>query len=147
MNNAQFVLSYELLALLRWLVDHDADKLKKIISKALKNGLQGALHTIDQTEDPDMLNEIQHSITDFLHLLETLLLESVSEHVKEKARQQKLLPAIDQIDTNQCDNSTVRFSLEKATSTLANNPDANAKELLFKELLKRWKPIDKNIKN
>jgi hypothetical protein len=79
--------------------------------------------------------------------LETLLLETISEHVKEKARQQKLLPALDQIDTNQCDNSTVRSSLEKATSTFAHNPDTNVKELLFKELLKRWKPIDKNIKN
>lgn len=147
MNNAQFVLSYELLALLRWLVDHDAEKLKKIIGKAFKAGLETSLHAIDQTEDPDVLSELQHSITDFLHLLETLLLETASEHVKEKARQQKLLPAIDQIDINQCDNSTVRSSLEKTTSTLADNPNANAKELLFKELLKRWKPVDKNIKN
>jgi len=147
MNNAQFVLSYELLALLRWLVDHDSDKLKKIISKSLKSGLQSTLHKLDQTEDAEVLNEIQHSITDFLHLLEALLAEAISEQVKEKARQQKLLPAVDQIDTNQCDNNTVRFSLEKATSSLVDNPNANAKELLFKELLKRWKPIDKNIKN
>ncbi len=147
MNNAQFVLSYELLVLLRWLVDHDTDKLKKVIGKALKSGLQEELRKLDQTEDMDILNEMQHSITDFLHLLESLLIETVSEHVKEKARQQKLLPAIDQIDTSMCDNTTVSFSLEKATAKLTDNPDENAKELLFKEILKRWKPIDKNLKN
>lgn len=147
MNNAQFVLSYELLALLRWLVDHDADKLKKIIGKGLRSGLQDVLHTLDHTDDSDVLNDMQHSITDFLHLLETLLSETVSEQVQEKARQQKLLPTVDQIDTNQCDDSTLRSSLEKTTSTLMDNPNANAKELLCKEILKRWKPVDKNIKN
>jgi hypothetical protein len=147
MNNTQFVLSYELLALLRWLVDHDSDKFKKIIGKALRSGLQETLHKLDHTEDADVLNDIQHSITEFLHMLETILLESIRDQVKEKARQQKLLPTVDQIDTNQCDDSTVHSSLEKATSSLMENPDANAKELLFKELLKRWKPIDKNIKN
>ncbi len=147
MNNAQFVLSYELLALLRWLVDHDADKLKKIIGKGLRSGLQEVLHTLDHTEDAEILNEMQHSITDFLHLLEKLLSETMSEEVQEKARQQKLLPTVDHIDTNQCDNNTVQSSLEKTTSTLMDNPNANAKELLYKELLKRWKPVDKNIKN
>lgn len=147
MNNAQFVLSYELLALLRWLVDNDTANLKKIVKKALKFGLQEELYKLDQTDDIEILNEMQHSITDFLHLLEALLIETTSEQIKEKARQQKLLPAVDQIDTNQWDDTTVRYSLEKATTTVADNPNANAKELLFKELLRRWKPLDKEIKN
>ncbi len=147
MNNSQFVLSYELLILLRWLIDHDENKIKKIIGNALKSGLQEELQLLDNTEDVAELNELQHSITDFLSILESLLIETTSEHIKEKARQQKLLPSVDKIDTTLCDDTTVRFSLEKATSELANNPDANPKELLFKELLKRWQPTDKNIKN
>ncbi len=147
MNNSQFVLSYELLVLLRWLIDHDTDKLKKIIGKALTSGLQEELQLLDNTEDTAELNDLQHSITDFLSTFESLLHETVNEHVKEKARQKKLFPAVDQIDTTLCDNTTVRFSLEKVTSTLANNPDANPEEQLFKELLKRWKPSDKNLKN
>lgn len=147
MNNSQFVLSYELLVLLRWLIDHDSDKLKKIIGTALKSGLQEELQLLDNTENNEELGELQHSITDFLGGLEALLIETASEHIKEKARQQKLLPAIDQIDTNHCDNTTLRFSLEKATAHLAENPDANAKDQLFNELLKRWKPSDKNLKN
>lgn len=145
--NSQFVLSYELLALLRWLVDNDEDAIKKIIGKALRSGLQEELHHIDQIEDVDMLNEMQHSISDFLHLLEALLIETASEHAKEKARQQKLMPAVDQIDTSLCDDTTVRFSMEKATSEIGADPTKNPKEVLLKELLKRWKPADKNLKN
>lgn len=146
MNNSQFVLSYELLLLLRWLADHDMPTLRKMIGTALRSGLQEELQALDNTDDPDVLNELQHSITDFLSLLESLLIETASEQVKEKARQQKLLPAVDQIDTSLCDNSTVRSSLEKATATLAENPEVNAKDLLFKELLRRWKP-NTNLSN
>lgn len=147
MNNSQFVLSYELLLLLRWLIDHDENKLKKIIGNALKSGLQHELQHLNNTEDVSELQELQHSITDFLGSMEALLIETASEHVKEQARQQKLLPSVGQIDTTLCDDTTVRFSVEKATSELADNPNANAKELLFKEILKRWQPTDKNLKH
>ncbi len=146
-RNSQFVLSYELLALLRWLADHDADKLKKVIGKALKSGLQEELKKIDQAEEVSLLEDMQHGITDFLSLLEVLLIETVSEHIKQKAKYQNLLPAVDHIDSTICDDSIVRFSLEKATEKIESNPEANPQEMLFKELLKRWKPIDKEIKN
>lgn len=147
MNNSQFVLSYELLLLLRWLIDHDEEKIKKIIGNALKSGLQQELQVLSNTEDVSELTDLQHSITDFLGTMEALLIETASEHIKEKARQQKLLPSVDQIDTTLCDDTTVRFSVEKATSELSENPDANAKELLFNEILKRWQPTDKNLKH
>ncbi len=146
-SSAQFTLSYELLALLRWLADHDADKLKKIIAKAVKAGLQDELHKTDHTDQFPMINDMQHSIVDFFMLLESLLLEVIGEHVEQKAREKDLMPAIDHIDTTICDDATVRFSLEKATSKMEHNPNANAKELLYKELLKRWKPHNKNLKN
>mgnify|MGYP006306691407 CR=1 FL=1 len=146
-KNGQFVLSYELLALLRWLAENDTDKLKKIIGKSLTAGLSEELQKIDQTEESELLEYLQHGITDFLSTMESLLLEVISEHVQKKARHQKLLPAIDQIDSTMCDDSTVKYSLEKATSVMDNDPKANARDTLFKELLRRWQPIDKNTKN
>lgn len=147
-DNAQFVLSYELLALLRWLADHDADKIKKIIAKALASGLKDEVNRAREgRNEEETLEEIQHGIIDFFGLLEVLLHETINEHAVQKAMQKNLMPSIDQIDSTYCDNATVRTSIEKATAKIEHNPKENPKELLFKELLKRWKPANKNILN
>ena len=54
-----------------------------------------------------------------------------------------LMPSLDQIDSMACDTATVRSSLQKATSKLRINPEANPQDLLFKEILKQWKPQKK----
>ncbi len=147
--NDQFVLSYEMLCLLHWLVEHDADNLKQIIAKALSAGLKNKLHKLNTSSSGNlvMIDDIQQSIVDFFALLEALLLESINERVTQKAREENLIPAIDQIDSTLCDTATVRSSLEQATNTIEHNPDMNAKEQLFKELLKQWKPRNKTMVN
>jgi len=57
------------------------------------------------------------------------------------------LPTIDQIDGNLCDTETVRSSVEKTTKKLDHYPNINAKEQLYKELLKKWKPFNKHSIN
>jgi hypothetical protein len=147
-NNAQFVLSYELLCLLRWLVDNDAEKLKKLVSKAVASGLKENILKARDGQCQDHMNEdIQHSILEFFSLLETLISESMNEQAVQKVLEKNLMPAIDQIDSTICDDATVRFSIEKATAKFEHNPKENPKDLLFKELLKRWKPHNKNILN
>ncbi|TET33509.1 hypothetical protein E3J61_03870 [Candidatus Dependentiae bacterium] len=146
-NNAQFVLSYELLALLRWLVDQHEETLKNIVGHALSAGLHEELQKIERTEDATYLHEIQHSITDFLTTLEALLIEQVSERIRQRAQYTDLAPALEKIDSTICDQAIVDVSIEEATSKLEMNPKANPKELLFKELLRRWKPADSKMKN
>ncbi len=146
-DNAQFVLSHELLYLLRWLIEHDANKLKKIITKAVTSGLREEMQKVDNTAELNLSEDMHHSIIDFFELLEELLLDAINEHVAQKAREKNLLPAIDQIDSTVCDDATVRFSVEKATKKMELNPNANPKEQLLKELLKRWKPHNKNVIN
>lgn len=147
-NKEQLALSYEVLCLLRWLVEHDANKFKKIIMQALRAGLKDELQKIDTIADFHSLNpDIQDNIADFFGLLEESLFESINELVEKKAREKNLLPAIDQIDTSLCDDATVRFSVEKTTKKLEHNPDINPKDQLFKELLKRWKPHNKIVMN
>lgn len=151
-NNSaqQFVISYELLCLLRWLLEHDIEKLKKMVSKALATGLKEDIKQFEQfgdvNTDPAMIEEIQHSIIEFFSMLETLLLESMKEQAVQKAVEKNLMPTIDHIDSTICDDATVRSSVEKATAKSEQHPKANAQELLFKELLKRWKP-SKNMMN
>lgn len=147
-NSEQFVISYELLCLLRWLVENDTEKLKKIITKALSAGLNDDIKKIERfhslaTDAPHIAEEMQHSIVDFFHTMEIMLLESINDLAIQKAVEQKLMPAIDHIDASACDETVVRSSIEKATSSSALKQGSNAQELLFKELLKNWKPSKK----
>lgn len=147
-ENTQFVLSYELLCLLRWMVENDAEKLKKIIAKGYSAGLKYDIQSIrDGWNEEQSMEDIQHGIVEFFGLMEILLQEVVSEQAVHKAVQKNLMPTLDQIDTAVCDDATVRTTLEKATTKIEHNPGENPKELLFKELLKQWKPHDKNVLN
>lgn len=144
----QFVLSYELLLLLRWLIDHDEEKIKKMVTKAYRTGFYRELDKVDfSMKDQQQTEEMHESVIEFFSMLESLLVSTIHEGVRAKAQQQNLMPAIDKIDLNECDNETVQDCLEKATMKIEHNPSANPKELLFEELLRRWKPHNRNIVN
>jgi len=143
----QCVISYELICLFRWLVKNDSNKLKKIISKALSSGLKEDLTRGSLSSGDHSLEDIQEDILEFFTMMEAILIESLSDHAIKKAVEKKLMPSIDKIDSNVCDDATVRFSVEKATSKIEKNPQENPKDLLLEELLKRWKPNKKNVLN
>lgn len=146
-SNSQLALSYELLNLLKWLGNNETDKLKKIISKAVTQGLHNEIQKINRLSDPNLLEDMHHSIIDFFELLDTLLSDAINDHVQQKAREKNLLPAIDHFDSSLLDTETVRSSVEKTTQKLDLHPNINPKELLFQELLKKWKPLNKQSMN
>lgn len=151
-NSNQCIISYELLSLLRWIIEHDAEKLKKLVNKALASGLKDELRNVEimadaNSQDPNFAAEVQHSIIEFFALLETLLLESINEHAVQRVVEKNLMPAIDQIDSTAMDDDTLRFSVEKASAKFQDATRENAQELLFKELLRRWKPSKKSLLN
>lgn len=145
-GQGQFVVSYELLGLLKWLVENDAHKLKKIISKALSSGLRKELRNTEHLQRED-LEEIHHSILEFLSLLEVLLHESMNEDAVKQAVEKKLMPAIDQVDSTLYDDDSLRSSIAKAAAKVETNPELNPKEILYEELLKQWKPAKKTLQN
>lgn len=144
-NNNQFVISYELLYLLQWIVEHGSHELKQLVGKALAAGLRERMHHTDT--EMHIAEEMQDSIVDFFSLLEGLLIETINEQAMLKAHEKNLMPALEHIDSTVCDTATVRSSLEKATTKMNKNPNANAQQLLFEELLKRWKPNKKATMN
>lgn len=142
-SNSQFALSYELLHLLKWLGQHDTDKLKKIISKAVAHGLHDNIQKTISLSDHNILEEMHHGIIDFFEILDTLLGDAINDHVEQKAREKNLLPTIDHFDSSLLDNETLRCSVENTTKKLDLNPHMNPKEQLCKEFLKKWKPLNK----
>lgn len=143
----QFTLSLELLRLMQWIIEHDAEGVKRLINRALAQGLNEKINNGPELNDAQESNEVQHSIIDFFVLLEALLFEAMNDHAVKNVLQRNLIPAVSRIDTSACDTATVRFSLERATTQIQNNPQENPRDLLMKELLKRWKPPKKNVAN
>lgn len=142
-SHGQFTLSYELLCLIQWMLEHESEKIKKIVSKALEYGLKEELQRMDElTSQPEfnISEDMQYAVVEFFSLMEGILVESMHEYTVKKAMEQNLMPAIEQIDTTMCDNNTVKDSIEKATNKIGLNPKENPKELLCKELIKRWRP-------
>ncbi|HLW73057.1 MAG TPA: hypothetical protein VKR54_03330 [Candidatus Babeliales bacterium] len=142
-SNSQFALSYELLHLLKWLGQHDTDKLKKIISKAVAHGLHDNIQKTISLSDHNILEEMHHGIIDFFEILDTLLANAINDHVEQKAREKNLLPTIDHFDSSLLDDETLRCSVENTTKKLDLDPHMNPKEQLCKEFLKKWKPLNK----
>jgi hypothetical protein len=140
-DNNQFVVSHELLELFRWLFEHEQEHLKKLISRALRDGFHQQLQ--HKSEGYDTPEELQQSVVDFFALLETLLYELVNETEVQKVIQRNLLPALDHIDSTVCDDNIVAMSAAKVTSMLEDDPLQDPKTALCKELLKRWKPSKK----
>lgn len=135
----QCELSYELLFLLKWLVEHDEQTIRKLISRAVLNGFNQELARQEHKE-PDSTKAMQHSIIDFLGLMDFLVHEALVEHRKQKAYQSNLMSSINKIDANVCDTTVLQHSLDKTTEQLEQKNHMNPKELLYKEILKHWKP-------
>lgn len=139
----QYLLSPELIQLMNWIIQYEDEALKHIIARAVAQGLKQNKHEVLSSSIEDM----QQTFIQFINITELLLNEVISERALKNALQHNLLPALDQIDTSACDDSVIRSSLAVTTSKIERNPTVNAKELLLKELLKRWNPENKQIKH
>lgn len=146
-DTQQITLSYELLQLLAWLTENEPDKLKKLVKYAYNNGLKEEIAITRRSRDTSLADTMQYTLADFLNLFEIILQEVSEENILQKVVEKKLLPALDHIDSTECDTATLQTSLEKATSRIESQPQANPEELLFQELLKSWKPKKETLSN
>lgn len=133
----QFVISHELLHLLRWIVENHGPQLQALITSAHMHQRNDAAQNNNGAFDYE---EAQVHVIDFLTLMEEMLHEIRHEDETQVRLARQLLPALDQIDQTACDNEIVRSSAESATQRARRHPDQDAQQVLFKEILRRWKP-------
>lgn len=141
-NNTHLTVSHELLLLLQWLITHEEKKLQNIIKKAMKSGLHLELDNHSKHKTDAISSNLSETVSDFFSLLEDCLTEVVDNNISHN-QHQKMVPALDKIDSTVCDSTIIQSSLEKASTEFAKNPERNAHEILFHELLKNWKPDTK----
>lgn len=144
--DGQFVLSFELLQLIEWLIEHQPDELKRLIQKSLAQGLSSNILQAEEILETYTAEDMQNTVIDFFSLTEVLLLESINEQ-NANYQHTQFHNTITQIDQSSCDSETVSSSVEKASAQIEKNSKQNAQAILFKELLKNWNPDKEAEKN
>ena len=115
-DSTQFIMSYELLRLLQWLIDHDPKGLQQLVSHALQNGLGEHIKHMPSKEDQKRASaELQDSIIDFFATLEMLLHTSLNEDDTKETMTEHMLPALKYMDTSLRNTEVINTSLEKAS--------------------------------
>jgi hypothetical protein len=146
-NDDQFIVSYELLYILQWLMTYEKEAFTQLVHKAFIQGSQSSMHgdAHDQIEEAEYL---QTSVIDFFSFLEEEV-ENISQAESMKHIMQKnLLKTLDHIDSKLFDPAIIKASMMATAGKL--NPERNhqAKDYFLKELLKKWNPKkDKNKKH
>jgi len=146
-ENDQCVISYRLLKLLQWLAEHEQEALKQLMIRSLKSGLFLDWHTAEKKRDI-LEAELKETVVGYFSLLEILLEEALEESDRFDTLKRKLIPALDRIDASFWDSATVASSVEKIISkSSGESAGEGTKQVVFKELLKRWKPEKKSFIN
>jgi hypothetical protein len=142
----QLTLSYELLYLLQWIIENEQETLKVFIQEAVRRQ-QAAERAQKEQVYYAHDDELQQNIVDFFAVLDAVLYEAIEEESVFKAVQKNLMPSLNQIDSNACDTDTIQSSVDEATAHLDAHPEQNAKDVLYKELLKQWEPDEQTLAN
>ncbi len=140
-DSNQMNISYELLMLLQWMLEHEQESVRKLVSKSLNNGLQAQLESVtSQKERQQAAVELQDSIIDYFLLLETQVHDLMNEDHTQEVIQRNMLPALKQVDARTYSHGALETSIAKAEAAFGKREVGSPKEILCKELLKRWKP-------
>lgn len=125
---------------------HGPQTLKVFIQEAVRRK-QAAERTQRENVYYAHDDELQQNIVDFFAVLDALLYEAVEEESVNKALQKNLMPSLNQIDSTACDTGIIQSSVDEASAHLDAHPEHNAKDVLYKELLKQWEPDEKTLAN
>ncbi len=135
-NDDQFIVSYELLYILQWLMTYEKEAFTQLVHKAFIQGSQttNEYDTADQFEEAEYL---QSSVIDFFSFLEQEV-ENVAQTESIKHIMQKnLLKTLDHIDPKIFDPAIIKASMMATAEKLNPQRNHQAKDYFLKELLKK----------
>lgn len=166
--SAQISLSFELISLLNWLLRHEKTMLNNVIKHALERGFAEELEKIDLTAVATDNEELYNTVLDFLEYLEHSLIKNLeSIHVDNKTKD-AIMPTLQKLEGDSLDHKTLWLSMqqtkarmlkakhvpaEQAKPALLTPEEARAEhnqhanKILFEQLLKNWKPTNKETMN
>lgn len=146
-NEDQFIVSYELLYILQWLITYEKEAFAELIHKSFIQGSQASNHNnlSEQLEEDEYL---QSSVIDFFSFLQQEV-EFISENESMKhIMQSNLLKTLDHIDSKMFDLAIIKESMVATAEKVGPRENNQAKAYFLKQLLKKWTPKkEKNKKH
>ncbi len=133
----QFVISYELLYLLHWLLKYEETELSKLINKSFIKGIQEKAQQKDALSEMQLSEEMQNSIVDFFNFMEQEIAD-LADQESEKLMNKDIMNTLDHLDPKQLDFNTVKNTISKRAAKVRKKETKKADFL--KELLRQWKP-------
>jgi len=137
-NDDQFIVSYELLYILQWLLTYEKEAFAQLVHSSF---IQGSQHT--NNEDCDQIEEaeyLQNSVVDFFSFLEKEVSNISQEESIKHIMQKNLIKTLDHIDPKIFDSAIIQESMVATAEKVTPQRNHKAKDLFLKELLKKWSP-------
>lgn len=144
----QFVISYEMLSLLQSLLQHEKQALQTILKRAYTKGKElTSIHETDVVKQAEFDENIRYGMADFFDFLEQEIDALTQEQNHKKIVNSQLLKTLDHIDPARFEASMIHNSMQKTAQKMSSYEEQPSKEQFLKELLKQWKPKEKNKKH
>ncbi|MFH0898965.1 MAG: hypothetical protein V1855_05275 [bacterium] len=155
-KNTSLSLSLELICLIAWLLKHEKSKLNVLIKRAIKNGL---IQELDKLEKRDFLKaseELHMTVLDFLMFLEDSLIENLKTSHLDIKTERTLIPPLKNMEEDALPAQTIQLSIkeakdqliqEKQTDPTVSEDVDHVKQVLFEQIIKNWKPSNKELLN
>jgi hypothetical protein len=146
-NEDQFIVSYELLYILQWLVTYERAAFAELIRKAFLKGSQDQNYAtnLEQTEEAEYL---QNSVIEFFNFLQQEVVQVSENEAMKEIIQTNLLKTLDHIDAKIFDPAIIKASMMATAEKVHPLENKQAKDYFLKQLLKKWTPKkEKNKKH
>ncbi len=147
LHEEQFVISYELLYVLHWLLKYEKTELSNLITQAFIKGYEDKLKQQDLYAQIQHTDDMQHSIVNFFNFLEQHIATMNDTQTQKTIIHKNILKALDQIDPKRFDYDTIKSTVMATADKIRPKNQDDAKDLFFKELLKQWNPKKEKNKN
>lgn len=136
----QFVISYELLHVLHWLIKYEEKEFSKLIAQAFIKGFEDKLKNQDVYEQIQSTDNLQNGVITFFSFLENQIADLSNQESSKHILHQNIIKTLNHIDPKKFDFETIKSSVLATAEKIKPKNNNQAKELFLKELLKKWNP-------
>lgn len=171
---AQISLSFELICLINWLLKNEPAMLNTLVKNAIERGFVDELEKVEMLEqspstETEATDNLYNTLLDFLEFLEHTLIKNLETVQVDNTTKDAILPALQKLEVDSLDVKTMWLSMQQTKARVnkkmrakntqcsnSHNHDVVEKpklaiesptEILFEQLIKNWKPNNKETIN